>query len=167
MDQEAKTTALRMIPYGLYLLSTGSENGPAAASIVNWVTQASFEPPLVAVAVRAGSSVHRILQDTRSFVLNVLGKDQRDLAVKFFRPVESEGGTIGGETFRTGETGAPIFETTPAYAECRLVESVERGDHSVFVAEVVAAGVSKPPQGRPDEATLWMKDLGEKTFYGG
>jgi len=167
VDQEAKKTVLRMIPYGLYLLSTGSEGGPAAASIVNWVTQASFEPPLVAVAVRADSSVHRLLQETRSFVLNVLGKGQRDLAVKFFRPVEMEGGTIGGEPLRTGETGAPIFEHTPAYAECRVVDSVEKGDHSVFVAEVVDAGVSKPPEGRADDATLWMKDLGEKTFYGG
>jgi len=167
VDQEAKQTVLRMIPYGLYLLSTGSEKGPAAASIVNWVTQASFEPPLVAVGVRAGTPVHRIIKDTRSFVLNVLGKGQRDLALKFFRPVEMEGGTIAGEPWRSGETGAPIFENTPAYAECRLVDSVEKGDHSVFVAEVVEAGVSKPPAGRADDATLWMKDLGEKTFYGG
>jgi flavin reductase (DIM6/NTAB) family NADH-FMN oxidoreductase RutF len=93
VDQEAKKTALRMIPYGLYLLSTGSESGPAAASIVNWVTQASFEPPLVAVGVRADSSVHQIIKGTQSFVLNVLGKGQRDLAVKFFRPVEIEGGS--------------------------------------------------------------------------
>jgi flavin reductase (DIM6/NTAB) family NADH-FMN oxidoreductase RutF len=167
LDQEAKKTALRMIPYGLYLLTTGSEGGPAAASIVNWVTQASFEPPLVAVGVRADSSVHRIIKDTQSFVLNVLGKGQRALAVKFFRPVEIEGGTIAGEPFRAGETGAPIFESTPAYAECRLIDSVEKGDHSVFVAEVVGAGVAKPPEGRADDATLWMKDLGEKTFYGG
>ena len=167
VDREAKKTVLQMIPYGLYLLSTGRESGPAAASIVNWVTQASFEPPLVAVGVRADSSVHPIIKDTQAFVLNVLGKGQRDLAVKFFRPVEIEGGTIGGEPFRTGETGAPIFENTPAYAECRLLDSVEKGDHSVFVAEVVGAGVSKPPEGRADDATLWMKDLGETTFYGG
>ena len=167
MDQEAKKAALRMIPYGLYVLTTGSQSGPAAASTVNWVTQVSFEPPLVAVGVRAESSGHQIIKDTRAFVLNVLGKGQQDIAVKFFKPAAIEGGTIGGEPFRPGEIGAPILENTPAYAECRLVDSVEKGDHSVFVAEVVGAGVSEPPEGRPDGATLWLKDLGEKTFYGG
>ena len=100
-------------------------------------------------------------------MLNVLGKGQQDLAFKFFKPAEIDGGTIGGEPFRTGETGAPILVNAPAYAECRLVESIEKGDHSVFVAEVVGAGVTTPPEGRADDATLWLKDLGEKTFYGG
>ena len=167
MNQEAKKTTLRMIPYGLYVLTTGSEGGPVAAATVNWVTQASFEPPLVAVGVKADSSGHQIIQDTQSFVLNVLGKGQQDIAFKFFKPAAIEGGTIGGEPFRTGETGAPILERTPAYAECRVVDSVEKGDHSVFVAEVVDVGVSAPFDGRADDATLWMKDLGEKIFYGG
>jgi flavin reductase (DIM6/NTAB) family NADH-FMN oxidoreductase RutF len=167
VDQEAKKTALRMIPYGLYVLTTGGETGPAAASTVNWVTQASFDPPLVAVGVRAESSGHQIIKDTQSFVLNVLGKGQQDLAFKFFKPASMEAGTIAGESFRTGATGAPILESTPAYVECHLVGSIEKGDHSVFVAEVVGAGVSTPPEGRADDATLWLKDLGEKTFYGG
>ena len=44
---------------------------------------------------------------------------------------------------------------------------VKRGDHTVFVAEVVEANVKTQPAGRADDAILWMKDLGEKVFYGG
>ena len=44
---------------------------------------------------------------------------------------------------------------------------MEKGDHSLFVGEVVDAGVTKQPEGRADDATLWLKDLGEKVFYGG
>ena len=55
----------------------------------------------------------------------------------------------------------------PAFVECKLVDTVERGDHSIFVGEVVDAGVAQEISGRPDDATLWLKDLGEKTFYGG
>jgi flavin reductase (DIM6/NTAB) family NADH-FMN oxidoreductase RutF len=47
------------------------------------------------------------------------------------------------------------------------VESVERGDHSVFVGEVVEAGLAKPLEGRADDATLVLKDLGPNVFYGG
>ena len=41
------------------------------------------------------------------------------------------------------------------------------GDHSVFVGKVVEAGLTKAPEGRADDATLWLKDLGDKVFYGG
>jgi len=51
--------------------------------------------------------------------------------------------------------------------ECALEATVEKGDHSVFVGRVVDAGVAKPPAGRADDATLWLKDLGDKMFYGG
>jgi hypothetical protein len=44
---------------------------------------------------------------------------------------------------------------------------VEKGDHSLFLGEVIEAGLSKEPEGRADETTLWLRDLGEKTFYGG
>ena len=41
-----------------------------------------------------------------------------------------------------------ILESTPAYVECRLVDTVERGDHSIFVGEVVEAGGGQQPSGR-------------------
>jgi flavin reductase (DIM6/NTAB) family NADH-FMN oxidoreductase RutF len=43
----------------------------------------------------------------------------------------------------------------------------EAGDHLVFVDEVVDARVSQEPEGHADDATLWLKELGEKAFYGG
>jgi flavin reductase (DIM6/NTAB) family NADH-FMN oxidoreductase RutF len=134
---------------------------------VNWVTQASFEPPLVAIGVKKDAHAHDMIKDTKAFALNVLGKDQGPMAFTFFKPAERQGDKISGEPFRSGTTGAPILANTPAFVECRLVGTVEKGDHSVFVGEVVEAGVAKAPAGRPDDATLWLKDLGEKIFYGG
>jgi hypothetical protein len=43
---------------------------------VNWVTKASFAPPLVPVGVKADSHSHPIIKESGSFALNVLGKDQ-------------------------------------------------------------------------------------------
>lgn len=167
MDSDAKKTALRMIPYGLYVLTAQGKDGSIAAATVNWVTQASFQPPLVVVGVKADSGAHAIIKESRAFALNVLGKGQQAAAFAFFKPVNHQGDRINGEQFRTGSTGAPLLASTPAFVECRLVDTVERGDHSIFVGEVVEAGVATPISGRPDDATLWLKDLGEKTFYGG
>lgn len=167
MDADAKKTVLRMIPYGLYVLTGESTDGRVAAATVNWVTQASFVPPLVAVGVRADSSAHEIIKSAGAFALNVLAKEQNRLAFTFFKTLDRDGNTIGGEKFSAGKIGAPILAAAAAFAECRLVETVEKGDHSLFVGEVVEAGLAAAIDGRPDDRTLVLKDLGEKTFYGG
>jgi len=167
MDANAKKTALRMIPYGLYVLTGETKDGRISAATVNWVTQASFEPPLVVVGVKVDSSAHSVIKDAGSFALNVLGKGQQAMAFAFFKSIERDGNSVGGQPFRSGSTGAPILANAVAFVECQLVDTVERGDHSVFVGQVVDAGVGREISGRADEATLWLKDLGEKTFYGG
>ena len=167
MDANDKKQALRMIPYGLYVLTAESAGGEVAASTVNWVTQASFEPPLLAVGVKTDSGAHSIIKESKVFALNVLGKGQDSMAFSFFKPVEREGNSIAGEPFSSGSAGAPVLSNAPAFLECKLVETVEIGDHSIFVGEVVDAGLSNPLDGRPDDATLALRDLGEKTFYGG
>lgn len=167
MDPDAKKTVLRMIPYGLYVLTAQTKDGRAAAATVNWVTQAAFAPPLVVVGVKADSSAHALIKEAGAFALNVLGKGQEAVATNFFKPSERVGNTLGGEVFRAGKTGAPILERLPAYLECTLVERIEKGDHSIFVGEVVDVGLASKPTGRPDEAILSLRDLGEKVFYGG
>ena len=167
MDPEAKKTALRMIPYGLYVLTSATNDGRVSAAAVNWVTQTSFKPPLVVVGVKADSLAHSLIEESGAFALNVLGKGQQALAFAFFKPAQREGMKIGGEPFRFGATGAPLLDNAPAFVECRVVQILKHGDHSAVVGEVVDAGVTQQPAGRADEATLWLKDLGEKVFYGG
>jgi flavin reductase (DIM6/NTAB) family NADH-FMN oxidoreductase RutF len=168
MDTNAKKTALRMIPYGLYVLTVVGKEGRVSAATINWVTQASFNPPLIALGVKADSSAHQLVKEAGVFALNILGKGQQAAAFAFFKPAEVQGDKISGEPFHTGATGAPILDNCPAFLECRLVETIEgKGDHSVFIAEVIEAGVVKAPAGRADDAILWLKDLGEKIFYGG
>jgi flavin reductase (DIM6/NTAB) family NADH-FMN oxidoreductase RutF len=166
MDPNVKKTTLRMIPYGLYVLTAASGDRVAAAT-VNWVTQASFEPPLVAVGVKTDSQAHALIKESNAFALNVLGKGQQALAFTFFKPADRQGQTISGEPFRPGTTGAPILASTPAFIECSLEATVEKGDHSVFVGQVVDVGLARQPEGRAADATLWLKDLGDKIFYGG
>ena len=47
MNPEHKKTVLRMIPYGIHVLTANDGKGNISAATVNWVTQTAFEPPLV------------------------------------------------------------------------------------------------------------------------
>ena len=167
VDEDAKKTALRMIPYGIYVLTAEAPGGRTAAATVNWVTQTSFNPPLIAVAVKADSTANAIVGDAGTFALNVLGNDQQGIAFAFFKPVERSGNKIGDEIVEAGDAGAPLLASAAANVECRVVETVSQGDHHIVVGEVVSARVNQIPPGRPDEAVLEMKNLGEKVFYGG
>ena len=168
MDADAKKTALRMIPYGLYILSAAGKDGKLAAATVNWVTQASFAPPLIAVGVKADSNSHALIDETGEFVLNVIPKGANDMAFAFFKPSVVEGNKISGEAFTPGTVvKAPVLDRAAAHVECKVVEAYKKGDHTLFLAEVVEARVHQAPAGRADDAICWLKDLGEKVFYGG
>lgn len=167
MDQDTKKTVLRMIPYGLYVLTGENKEGEVAAATINWVTQTAFSPPLIVAGVKADSGAHSVIKSAGHFALNMLGKEQSAAAYAFFKPSKKVDGKINGEAVRPGSTGAPIMENAPAYVECKLVETIEKGDHSIFIGEVVDAGLKDAIEGRPDDVTLTLKDLGEKVFYGG
>ena len=76
----------------------------------------------------------------------------------------------GGDEHRfetSGKGGAPLLSNAAAFVECSLLETIEKGDHSIFVGEVVDAGVNREAAGRPDDQTLVLGDLGDSIFYGG
>lgn len=167
MDDNAKKTALRMIPYGIYVLTAETKDGDVGSATVNWVTQTSFKPPMIAVGVKADSTPYRVLKTAGHFALNMLGKGQQGMAFAFFKPAERDGHTISGEPFRTGNSGAPLLLNAQASVECRVVAIVEQGDHHIVVGEVIDAAITHEPKKRPDEEILEMKDLGANVFYGG
>lgn len=60
----------------------------------------------------------------------------------FFRSTSREGNTLNGQPFEPGPaTGAPLITACPWWFECRVTDTVKGGDHTVYVAEVVEAGV--------------------------
>jgi flavin reductase (DIM6/NTAB) family NADH-FMN oxidoreductase RutF len=140
MDEKAKKQTLRMIPYGLYVLTARDANGANAAT-VSWLSQASFDPPRVTVHLRNDTGTNERVQATGKFVVNVLGEGQKELASTFFRHVELEGNTLGGAQIHDGITGAPILDDAPAYLECQVVKTLNAGDHTIVLADVIDAGI--------------------------
>jgi flavin reductase (DIM6/NTAB) family NADH-FMN oxidoreductase RutF len=157
-----------MIPYGLYVLTARGADGQVAAACINWVTQMSSKPPLIPIGVKTDSGAHAIIETTREFVMNCLGKDGKGAAFAFSKPTVVESNKLSGEPFIDGAVvKTPVLQSCPAHMECKVTNVVTRGDHTVFVGEVVEALVKTPPTGRAKDAILWVKDLGEKVLYGG
>ncbi len=158
MEPSARKKALRAITYGLYVVGT-RRGDEVNAFTANWLTQTSFEPPLVALAAKKGSLSCDMIRDSGLFSVNILEAGQKELAARFFRPVHRVGQKLGEVEFRPGSTGCPILLAALAYFECRVTDVVERGDHTLFVGEVVDAGVHR------DGAPLTLAETG--WYYGG
>ena len=141
MDPAQKKLALRAINYGLHVM-TAADGDELSAAGVNWVTQVSFEPPLVAVGCKADSHTCDVVNRTGGFAINVLGEEQLDIGKAFFRTTEVADGKINGYSFEVGAaTGSPLLVDTSYWFEARVTDTIARGDHTVFIAEVVDAGV--------------------------
>lgn len=160
MDPQAKKQTLRSLTYGMYVM-TAADGDDLAAGSVSWLSQCSFEPSLVMVAVKVGSGLHALIEQTGTFAVNILASDQKEIASAFFRSTEVEGGKINGYSFEPGpETGAPLLPDLPAWFEARVSDKIVGGDHTILVAEVINAGV-----GDSDIDPMVLADTGWS--YGG
>ncbi|HET9401409.1 MAG TPA: flavin reductase family protein [Candidatus Acidoferrales bacterium] len=153
MDPNARKKALRMVSYGLYVATSPEPDGMAAGTI-NWITQSSFDPPLIVAGIKRDSALFRAIETSRVFAINVVGKSQKAMAISFFKGGAVEGDRLNGYKMRPGQTNSAILEDAPAAFECRALETVQRGDHAIFVAEVVAAHVHS------DEEPLTLREAG-------
>jgi len=159
MDEEAKKTLLRKIPYGLFI--AGSKAGEeVSAGTINWLAQASFRPPMLMVALQGGSKLHSLAEASKALAVSFLKQGQQDIASAFFRPSVQEGDKINGHRFAlTKHTASPVIEEAFGWVETRVFEIVKRGDHSVFVVEVIDAVLKQ------DEPLMTLTDT--PWHYGG
>jgi flavin reductase (DIM6/NTAB) family NADH-FMN oxidoreductase RutF len=141
MSETAKQTVLSQFGYGLYALTVkheGDEHGMTAS----WVSQASFDPPMVVVAVENASKTIGMIRDAHHFAVNVLREGQRDVAEKLGRPSAGAAQKLKGiKTKPALASGAPILADALGWLECRVVATLPSGDHTLVLGEVVEAAV--------------------------
>ncbi len=140
-DTDSIKSILRLFSYGLYVAGSASPDGPRAAT-VSWVTQVSFEPKLIAVAMRKGTAICAAVQENRCFSLHVVGERQQDFAKTFFKAPLGADGEIGGYRYSLTERGTPIIGGGAAWLECAVVAApVAEGDHMLFIASILDGDV--------------------------
>lgn len=106
----------------------------------SWVTQVAMDPVLVAISVDKKALTHRLIEEGRSFSVNLWSREDTRPFVKFSKPAGKEGMTLNGRPIRPGVTGAPVFEEAVAYLDCRVRQQIDCGSHSLFLGEVADCG---------------------------
>ena len=158
MSEKPISDALKMIPYGFYAITSAS-GSDVNIMVANWLTQASFEPQLVALGLQKTSHTYGLVEKGKVFAVNLFKQADAEAIKPFTKSREKNPDKVKDAAYTPGpETGAPILEAAAAYLECRVVGKLETGgDHDVILGEVVGAGVSKPG---PAGETLNLPELG-------
>lgn len=123
--------------YGLYVLTTFYED-QINGMIASWVSQASFDPPLMMVAVHPSRYSHRLIEKSRCFALHIPAKNQGEYLFRF--KGSDPAAKFDGIQWIKAKSGCPILNQCVAYVECRVRHSYRPGNHTLFIGEVIDAG---------------------------
>jgi len=140
LDQSIKKQALRLFTYGLYAVMCAGQQDVNAFT-ANWLTQISFEPPLVAVSIENNAKSLSIILNSRKFTINVLQTGQRELAGTLGKSATRTPDKLAGIPYTTTNTGYPILQSALGWVACDVQQTVPAGDSTLVVAEVVDAGM--------------------------
>ena len=144
--------ALGRVPSGLFVVTTKFQDKEDAV-LASWVNQCSFDPPTVNVSLGKMRNARLLIESSRAFIINILGKESKDLMKHFFRA--HKGSIFDGLKTRKEIEGIRVLTDAVSYLECRLADAVTSGDHVVYFGEVIGGGML---QG--GESTIHVRDNG-------
>lgn len=140
--------ALLLIPYGVYVITTGGASKQTGAFTGSWLTQISFEPLLLALGVDKTSHSQALLTENGVFAVNFLGHKQTALAARLGTPHHIQPHKFKGVAWRAGLSGAPVLEEALAHVECEVSQVLDPGgDHLIYIGKVIGGGLQRrePP----------------------
>jgi len=136
--------ALGRLSGGLYII-TAAKGELASAMLASWVTQTSFEPLGLTIAVAKDRAIESLMQVGDTFVLNVLEEgNYQSLMKHFLKRFPPGADRFAGVKTQPASNGSPILTDALAYLECQVATRMECSDHWLVYSTVQAGRVSKP-----------------------
>jgi flavin reductase (DIM6/NTAB) family NADH-FMN oxidoreductase RutF len=156
--EEQWIEALTHLVHGIYVLTAAYEDR-INGMIASWVSQVSYDPPLIMVAVHPNRYSHRLIEKANAFALHILSRNQKDFLRRFKGPDPLSKFTALEWT--RGKTGCPILKDCLGYLDCRVKTSLKLGNHTLFFGELIDAqmfGPGSPMNTLDYEGTYLGKD---------
>lgn len=122
---------------GSLSIVTACQGEVASAMLASWISQATFNPPGLTVAVAKERAVESLMYRGGQFVVNILAEGKHlGLMKHFLKPFGPGEDRFQGVATQTAENGCPILTDALAYLECRVDNRMECGDHWLVYAVV-------------------------------
>ncbi len=139
--------ALGRLSGGLYVVTASQGEGDSlrrSAMVASWVSQASFTPPGITVAVAKDRAIEALMQVGDQFVLNILREENHQQLLRHFLKRFPPGADrfAGINVLEAEAEGGPVLGDALAYLGCRVEQRMEGPDHWVIYAVVEQGNVA-------------------------
>ncbi len=128
-----------------------TSNGPHGQNVMSaeWTHHVSYNPGLIAVCVRPSNATAENIENTKEFGVSLASIKQNEIAsiaggssgrtVNKVRALEE----LGYKFEKAKKINTLLVEGAALQIECKLVQSVKIGSHTIFIGEVVETGFGK------------------------
>jgi flavin reductase (DIM6/NTAB) family NADH-FMN oxidoreductase RutF len=147
VDPAAVANVFKQTDRELWLV-TAQAGGRRSGLISTSVNEASIVPalPRVIVGLSRQHATWELVQAGGAFALHLLAPEQLDLVWRFGTQSGRDVDKFAGLSFRTGVSGSPVLNDVPGWLECKVEASLESGDRTLFLAQVIEGDlVSRGP----------------------
>jgi flavin reductase (DIM6/NTAB) family NADH-FMN oxidoreductase RutF len=121
---------------GVTVVTTLDEEGEIHGMSANSFTSVCLEPPIVLVCVAHNTNTYRLVENRKSFGINILSGDQEGVGKYFARRPEDRTGDVGYDYSLSSACEVPALKGALAFFGCQVVDSYVYGDHTIYIAEV-------------------------------
>jgi len=134
------TGALRMLGGGPVALVTTRWRDQVDVMPAIWHTPLSRTPPLIGVVVHPSRHTHDMMRFSEEFALNFPTRALMNHSQYFGTVSGSDVGKLELaklDTFRASKIDAPLIENCLAWVECGLQDTMQIGDHTLFIGRIL------------------------------
>lgn len=144
IDAESYKTTMRQLAAGVIVITTELDRRVHAMTATAF-SPLSLDPPMVLVCVHRENDTHRALRGTDRFGINFLSDAQSALATRFAGKSPARYNFSDVPRFLSPR-GVTLLSNCAAALEVERAQTVEAGDHSIFIARVLWSQVQAHAQ---------------------
>ena len=135
-----------LYPVPAVMVSCQRENEKPNIITVAWAGTICSDPVMLSISVRKERYSHRIISETKEFVVNLTTKDlcraTDYCGVRSGRDVDKFK-EMNLTPQKSSKINAPAIAESPVNIECKVVNVIELGSHDMFIAIVEAVHVDE------------------------
>ena len=143
IDPLAFRRACARFATGITVTTVRGPDGEPHGLTVNSFTSVSLTPPLILVCLDHSCTILEMFRNSAYFGVNILRDDQKPVSTRFAQRGLDR---FNGTPWHSTDNGVPVLEGVLGFLECRLVQTLNAGDHCILIGEVISAEVT---DGRP------------------
>ncbi|MCM2351027.1 MAG: flavin reductase family protein [Bacteriovoracaceae bacterium] len=140
LHSDSTATSVGHIPSGLFIVAVQDEaTGTVDGYLASFVQQVSFNPLIVALAIKPGRPAYDLIKSGKAFAINIIGDHDKSYLKHFWRGYDPNQNPFSELPHQIGQNGGVILSQAKSAIECELLEVVRPGDHDIVFAKVLSS----------------------------